>query len=206
MSRHKGRSPGRGAHGARRPGAARAGEYPTAAGIAVVALALLGVIMAGCGGGAGDNATAGSSTVTTTSPGGDHASEEGAGGQDLKQVGTRSQARGSPAAQVRKVATAVLTSTHGHRAPPGYACSRLLVTDRYVETAYGDRQGCVRAQSGGGAARSLDFKEVRPAGSQATVVVVPAGGLYDGERITVSLVRDHRWLVDALQSNAPVGP
>jgi hypothetical protein len=104
------------------------------------------------------------------------------------------------------VVTAVLTSSHGRQAPPGYACRRLLVTDRYVKTAYGDRQGCVSAQRGGGAARSLDFKEVRPAGTHATAVVVPAGGLYDGERITVLLVRDRRWLVDALRSNAPVGP
>jgi hypothetical protein len=94
----------------------------------------------------------------------------------------------------------VLTSGYG------FTCSRLLVTHRYVETAYGDRQGCLRAQSGGGAARSLDFKEVRPAGNRATAVVVPAGGLYDGDRITVSLVRDQRWLVDALQSDVPVGP
>jgi hypothetical protein len=36
--------------------------------------------------------------------------------------------------------------------------------------------------------------------------VVPTGGPYDGERITVSLVRDPRWAVDQLKSNVPVGP
>jgi hypothetical protein len=39
------------------------------------------------------------------------------------------------------------------------------------------------------------------------VRVRPSGGVYDGERITVSLVREGgEWKIDALHSNVPVGP
>jgi hypothetical protein len=41
----------------------------------------------------------------------------------------------------------------------------------------------------------------------ATVKVVPHGGVYDGEKLTVSLIKeDQDWKVDSLKSNAPVGP
>jgi hypothetical protein len=43
--------------------------------------------------------------------------------------------------------------------------------------------------------------------SQATVTLRPVGGLYDGEKLTVSLVKENGdWKVDELKSNAPVGP
>jgi hypothetical protein len=42
---------------------------------------------------------------------------------------------------------------------------------------------------------------------RAAAKVVPKGGLYDGDKITVSLVKeDGTWKVDSLKSNAPVGP
>jgi hypothetical protein len=86
-------------------------------------------------------------------------------------------------------------------------CSPPLVTSRYVQAAYGTREGCVKAtQSQAGTARDLEFERVRVSGATATAVVVPSGGIYDGERITVSLVRDGRWAVDALESDVPVGP
>ena len=73
--------------------------------------------------------------------------------------------------------------------------------------AYGGRQGCFRAQAPGSAARKLDAKDLRIDGNRATVVVVPSGGPYDGERVTVSIVHDGpRWAVDALSANVPVGP
>jgi hypothetical protein len=43
--------------------------------------------------------------------------------------------------------------------------------------------------------------------SRATVTLQPMGGLYDGEKLTVSLAReDGAWKVDELKSNAAVGP
>ncbi len=86
-------------------------------------------------------------------------------------------------------------------------CGPPLVTSRYVKVAYGSRQGCVNAtQSYAGIADKLRFRSVRITGSTATAVVIPSGGLYDGERITASLVRDPHWSVDRLRSNVPVGP
>jgi hypothetical protein len=192
-----------GARHARRAVAAgaRAGGYPKAAGLAVIAFYLFGVVMAGCGGGDADSNPGASSTSTTGSAsreGGERGSADA--GNGVKQVERRLETQSTPANDVRRVVTAVLTSGHG------YACSRLVVTDQYIKTAYGDRQGCVKAQSEAGAADSLQFKGVRVADTRAKAIVVPSGGLYDGERITVSLVRDGHWVVDALESNVPVGP
>jgi hypothetical protein len=81
------------------------------------------------------------------------------------------------------------------------------VTQRYLQAAYGGRQGCVNAQAPGSAAAKLDFKELRIDGDRATAVVVPSGGPYDGERLTVSLVdQGRRWSVDELEAEVPVGP
>jgi hypothetical protein len=88
-----------------------------------------------------------------------------------------------------------------------FVCGSSFVTQRYVEAAYGGKEGCVKAQTPGSAADNLDFKSLRIDGATATAVVVPSGGPYDGERITVSLVRDFpHWAVDELHSNVPVGP
>jgi hypothetical protein len=81
------------------------------------------------------------------------------------------------------------------------------VTARYVKAAYGTREGCVKAtQSHAGTANELEFKKVRVTEAAATVTVIPSGGVYDGQRLTVSLVKGRRWSVDALRSNVPVGP
>ena len=157
--------------------------------------------MAGCGGGDGDSSPGASVTSTTGSASGEGGSGGSAdAGSGVKQVERRLETQSTPGNDVRRVVTAVLTSGHGN------ACSRLVVTDQYISTAYGDRQGCVKAQSGAGAADSLEFRGVRVAGTRAKAIVVPSGGLYDGEPITVSLVRDGHWAVDALESDVPVGP
>ncbi len=93
------------------------------------------------------------------------------------------------------------------------ACGSGYVTPHYLEAAYGGKQGCLQAQSAHSAAKSLRIGDViRPdtASSPPPVAiakVVPSGGLYDGEKITVSLVKEGGdWKVDELRSNAPVGP
>jgi hypothetical protein len=91
--------------------------------------------------------------------------------------------------------------------PPGYACSPRFVTERYLRRAYGGHEGCVKAQASGSAANALRSYRARIYSDTATVRVRPSGGVYDGERITVSLVREGRdWKIDALHSNVPVGP
>jgi len=81
------------------------------------------------------------------------------------------------------------------------------VTEHYVHAAYGDTAGCIRAQNQGAAAKSLGSYSEKIAGNAATVGVRPVGGIYDGEKLTVSLVReDGTWKVDGIKSNAPVGP
>ncbi len=86
-------------------------------------------------------------------------------------------------------------------------CGPPVATSGYVKAGYGSRQGCVKAtQSHAGVADKLQFRSVRVTGSTATAVVIPSGGLYDGQRLTVSLVRDSHWAVDALHSDVPVGP
>lgn len=167
----------------------------------LVATAMACAALAGCGGGGGG----GASSATTTSAG-------GAGGATSDQ-GTSTTA-GSPFGSgggtakghtVSDVLDAVLTS-----GDPDKACGTDFVTERYLSAAYGGEQGCVQATKSQSAADSLDIQGL--AGESAkpgsvSVTVVPHGGVYDGEKITVSLVREGpEWKIDALKSNAPVGP
>ncbi len=90
---------------------------------------------------------------------------------------------------------------------PRTGCSSEVVTSHYRQAAYGGRGACVKALSPSSAAKSLGTVESDVTGDTATVTVHPVGGLYDGEKITVSLIRSGGgWQVDAIKSNAPVGP
>ncbi len=102
---------------------------------------------------------------------------------------------------------AVLASTD-----PNKACSTDYVTAHYLSVAYGGKQGCVQAQAPASAPKSLNMNDVilldtaKPP-PQASVRVAPDGGLYNGEQLLVSLVKeDGTWKIDELKSNAPVGP
>ena len=162
----------------------------------VLAVAIVVAAFAGCGGDSDD--TAGppptksttvakgttSATTTTTTSGDDGGNHQ----------------RDRPK-DPRTAVEAVLTSSD-----PADACAR-FVTERYLRVAYGGPDGCVQAQAPAAAADRLDFKSVGVDGGRTTAVVVPSGGPYDGERVTVSLVRDgRRWAVDELDANVPVGP
>jgi hypothetical protein len=155
-----------------------------------LALAVAIVALTGCGGdGDGESATstqAQASTSTTTASG---------------NGGPSSLDRIEPQQQVREAVEAVLTPSDAAEACGNY------VTDHYLTVAYGGRQGCIDAQAPGGVADKLGFKNVRIEGNRATAVVVPSGGPYDSERVTVLLLDDGlRWAVDELEANIPVGP
>jgi hypothetical protein len=159
-----------------------------------LALAVAIVVLTGCGGdGDGESAGATSaspqaqaSTSTTTTSG---------------NGGPSHIVRVEPKQQVRETVEAVLTSSDAADACGAY------VTEHYLKVAYGDRQGCVQAQAPTSAARKLDFNDLRVNGDRATAVVVPSGGPYDSERVTVLLLNEGpRWAVDELEANIPVGP
>jgi hypothetical protein len=89
---------------------------------------------------------------------------------------------------------------------PGQACGT-YVTQRYLDAAYGGRQGCLRAQAPGSAARSLVSLRARIRDNTAVATVVPDGGPYDGTEVEASLVLDDgTWKVDSLRADVPVGP
>ena len=89
---------------------------------------------------------------------------------------------------------------------PEVVC-RKAPTDRLIEEAYGELQGCIDAQSSGSSARSVELAGAVEAGEGATVVAVPKGGPNDGERLKITLVRVGRdWRIDKIRSDVPVGP
>ena len=82
-----------------------------------------------------------------------------------------------------------------------------LVTDRYVRSAYGAREGCIAAQKPGALADSVEIAEVDEAGDSASAVAIPSGGPYDGVEVEVELVNaPGGWQVDSLLADVPAGP
>jgi hypothetical protein len=161
----------------------------------------IAIALAGCGGGGGEsNTTTGASVGTspTTSsqarPTSTTSTTSTEGTQTVKEVNHAA----SPGAAVKLL---LLSSN------PQTGCSNDLVTSHYLQEAYGGLGGCVKAVSPNSAAKSLGTVLVDVSDDKATATVHPVGGLYDGEKITVSLVKeDGTWKVDSLKSNAPVGP
>jgi hypothetical protein len=68
----------------------------------------------------------------------------------------------------------------------------------------------MQAQTSKSAATSVRISTVTQTSNQpgmASVKAVASGGVYHGEKLTVSLVKEQNaWHVDGLKSNAPVGP
>ncbi len=90
---------------------------------------------------------------------------------------------------------------------PQTGCSSDVVTQHYLRAAYGGRGACLKAVSSKNAAKSLGAVGTSITGGTAMVTVHPVGGIYDGEKITVSLIKNGAaWQVDGIKSNAPVGP
>jgi len=180
----------RGPHGAR----------AIAALVAALAAALLAGAFAGCGGGGSEGSSSTGASVSTTSsastPATSATSSTTSGGS-TQTVKTANHPQ-TPTAAVKLL----LLSSNART-----GCSGDVVTSHYLEAAYGGRRACVEALTSGDAAKSLGALQSKVTGNMATVVVHPAGGLYDGEKITVSLVGGAGgWQVDGIKSNAPVGP
>ena len=111
-----------------------------------------------------------------------------------------------PEKAIKGAVEAVLAPHPPGRASVFTACG-FYVTDGYLQTTYGGRQGCVRALVPGSAADEVKVSAVVVRGDRATARAVPTGGPSSGETITVHLVRYRSyWKVDLLRSNAPVGP
>jgi hypothetical protein len=103
--------------------------------------------------------------------------------------------------------TATLRGSVLTSADPRSVCDE-LVTENYVEAAYGDVAGCRRAQADASVARHARVSRiVISPESVAQASVMPDGGVYAGERLRAELVLDGgQWRVDSLRSNVPVGP
>jgi hypothetical protein len=178
----------------------RRGRRAGAAALAIAAIAA--AALAGCGGG-------GSTTSEATTPAGGSGGTTTSGEGTTTGTGSGNPFGGGGAAAkghtVADVLDAVLAS-----GDPDRACSTDYVTEQYLSEAYGGQQGCVQAQTPASAATSVEIQGLEGDSSQegtATVKVMPDGGVYDGEKITVSLVKEgDDWKIDSLKSNAPVGP
>ena len=160
---------------------------------------------AGCGGGSGGTTSSTASTTkqppstsTTTTTTGSEKRQTDGGGFEIKRPGE------PQVAAVKAVEAAVASGD------PAKACGR-HVTQHYLRVAYGGHRGCVEAQAPGSAATSFRSYHVLHASHHPvrapTVIVVPQGGPYDGERVRVSLVLGGPgYQVNALHANVPVGP
>jgi hypothetical protein len=185
----------------------------------LAAMVVAALAAAGCGGSGGGSTAASKPRPATTS----HATSTGTSGSTSSSTSTAT--------------TPIETSTSGHRprcaycgaglhlasaaraaltaANPRIGCE-LLVTPRYVTTAYGGGGGCAAAIKGGAAARALRVLTTKRTGRRALVVAVPAGGPNAGERLRIAMLREPAklprgptpplWRVDAVRSNAKVGP
>jgi hypothetical protein len=166
----------------------------------VAVLAALVLALAGCGSDE-ENGTTGEGTGTGASAGtGTTPSGQGRGGGDGTTEG------GGPAIEpvrspIRFAIVSALTS-----GLPEIACGP-FVTSSYLRTAYGGRDGCLRAQGEAAVADSVEVTEVMVDGREATATAVPEGGPSDGETLEITLVREGgAWKLDRVRSDAPVGP
>jgi hypothetical protein len=181
---------------ARRPHGPRA----IAALVAALAAALLAAAIAGCGGGGSEGSTSAGASVSTTPT------------ASTRTTSTTSTATSTGATQTDKAVNHPQTPTAAVKllllsSNAKTGCSGDVVTSHYLQAAYGGRGACMKAVSPSSAAKSLGSGVADVSEQKATVVVHPVGGLYDGEKITVSLVRSSGgWQVDGIKSNAPVGP
>jgi hypothetical protein len=187
----------------------RAGALAALAALCVLLLAACGSDDDGdgaTGGGLYGSAQEGASEDSTATepveePSG--ASSEGAGESGSEdEGGSGGEAVELPPREAVRVSlTAVLAG-----GDPEAACGS-FVTETYLDTAYGGRGGCVGAQAPAAVAKTLDLRSIAVDGDRARAIVVPNGGVLDGQKLTVGLVLEGGvWRVDSLRADVPVGP
>jgi hypothetical protein len=174
------------------------GRRTIAALVAALATALLTAAFSGCGGGGSESSTSTSASVSTTRSA--SAQTPSTRSTTTSTTATVKEANHppTPTAAVRLL---LLSST------PQTGCSSDVVTQHYLRAAYGGRGACLKAVSSKNAAKSLGAVGTRITGGTVIQTVHPVGGIYGGEKIAVSLIKNGAgWQVDGIKSNAPVGP
>lgn len=159
----------------------------------VLAAVAATLTLAACGGGEeSGGGPAGAGATTATDGEGDAAAGGGAAGAE--DVGDEDR--------IEAAIAAVLTSVRAKE-----VCDE-AVTPAFLERAYGDRAGCAALIAGAGAqARAAEISRLEIDGGVATAVVRPDGGIYDGEQLDATLVREGgAWRLDRLDADIPVGP
>jgi hypothetical protein len=118
---------------------------------------------------------------------------------------TDSTGSASPASVTRSAPVAVQAFLSS---PDAEVVCDEVITPALLKTAYGDRAGCIAARKPDTLADPDSRLEVGPeSGSGTRVDAQPAGGLYDGEKLTFTVVQDgDAYRIDALKSDVPVGP
>lgn len=155
----------------------------------VVAAAVAVPLLAGCGE-KEEPATTGPVVAQTTTAGTTTPNGGGNGG-------------GQPATDEEKVTATVAAYLMKAEAPG--ACTK-LVTPQFVERSYGNEKGCEAARKPSAMAKAVAFDPV-DFGKGATVTAKPKGGVFDGEKLEVTLINlDGQWTIDKISSNAKVGP
>ena len=170
--------------------------------VALVFAALAIGVFAGCGGGGGTSTSQGAATSPSTTSSSSTTTTGAGTSTTATTTGGGTTTSAEPGTTVREGLEAVLLS-----GDPAKACGASYVTEDYLKQAYGGKQGCVKAQRPSAAAQGLGDISVKTQANDVVVSVRPTGGLYDGEKITLSFVKeDGDWKLDRLSSNAPVGP
>lgn len=123
--------------------------------------------------------------------------EAGAEGGQTNSVGPSGP---SDEKLIESVIDSLLTSLR-----PAKVCG--AATDGFLRRGYGDRAGCAAAVDPASQAKAVTVRRLEITGDTATAVAGPDGGVYDGERLDVVLVREgDAWKVDRLEADIPVGP
>jgi hypothetical protein len=157
------------------------------------------LVLAGCGDEEGEPTTTAAPTTetttteTATTADGDEVGEADGRGEEI--------AIGRPTT-IENTLEAVFTGS----ADPALICDS-LVTEDYVRTAYGAREGCIAAQKPGALADSVRIEGTYRSVAAANAIAIPTGGPYDGVEVEVELIREPGgWRVDSLLADVPAGP
>jgi hypothetical protein len=113
----------------------------------------------------------------------------------------RTDAAGTTASDPEEVLEVFFTS-----GIPDLVCGE-LATDNLLSSAYGDEEGCRKAQVPAATPDSIEITDLEESGDEATATVIPDGGPNDGIETEVVLVKEgDAWLVDSLEADVPAGP